>query len=239
MNDKQAAIEYLNCDPLFHMDMLNPLRRGTAELLSATDQGVLLRETVSCGYFLSADTKSEALRLLDLIPSARLLSAHQDFILKEASERFDLTATMACRQAVWTRADPPKTVPSPLVIRPLSIAWAETISERYSHDIGPEYIKGRLSAGELFGAFQNDELMGFIGLHEEGSMGMLEVLPAFRRMGVGSQLIAYLCGRLLAQGLMPFSQFTTDNHSSKRLHEQLGFVITEKQIYWLEAQMTN
>lgn len=47
---------------------------------------------------------------------------------------------------------------------------------------------GRLRAGVMLGAFLRDRPAGFIGLHEEGSMGMPEVLPEFRRMGVARAL---------------------------------------------------
>ena len=111
---------------------------------------------------------------------------------------------------------------------------AADLHSLYSHEIGREYIECRLAAGEMFGAFKDGELAGFIGLHEEGSMGMLEVLAAFRRMGVGSLLVATLCRFLMERGLTPFSQFTVDNLASRALHESMGFSISTEFVFWLE-----
>lgn len=36
------------------------------------------------------------------------------------------------------------------------------------------------AGGHLFGGFLGDKLVGFIGEHPEGSIGILEVLPEFR-----------------------------------------------------------
>lgn len=104
----------------------------------------------------------------------------------------------------------------------------------YSYDIGVEYLRGRVAAGEMFGAFSQGQMAGFIGVHEEGSMGMLEVLPSFRRQGVGSLLLSQLCAYQLSRGMIPFTQFVVGNIASAKLHKRLGFDISEDSVYWLE-----
>lgn len=230
----RAALDYLEKDPVHHMDMLQPIRRGTAEIVAADAEGVLLRETVSQAYLLTTQTPKAAARFMRLIERVSLMAIHQDYAMDEVERRFGLKATMRCHQAVWPHPAPPSLPPSPFCMGALSSDTADDICRLYGHDVGLDYIKGRLLAGEMFGAFYESQLAGFIGLHAEGSMGMLEVMTLFRRRGVGSQLIAYLCRRLLERGLVPFSQFTVDNVSSRKLHERLGFSITEKYIQWLE-----
>lgn len=41
----------------------------------------------------------------------------------------------------------------------------------------------------MLGAYLHEELVGFIGVHDTGSMGMLEVLPQVRRHGIGFTLV--------------------------------------------------
>ena len=154
--------------------------------------------------------------------------------MEDAARRFNLQPTMRCHQAAWEHPDAPNVPEIPFSIEALGMDMAAHIQVLYSHDIGREYIEGRLAAGEMFGAFKDGELAGFIGLHEEGSMGMLEVLPAFRRMGVGSLLVATLCRFLMERGLTPFSQFTVDNLASRALHESMGFSISTEFVFWLE-----
>jgi tRNA (guanine37-N1)-methyltransferase len=228
------ALTYLSRDPVRHMDMLEPIRRGTAEIFMADETGVLIREAVSGAYFLTAETEKTSSSLLEMIPSARLISAHQDFSVDEAAARFGLNPTMRCRQAAWLQTRPPEAPSSRFDVRPLSPDMAEVVQALYSHDIGMDYINGRLAAGEMWGAFDGVALAGFIGLHEEGSMGMLEVVPEYRRMGVGSLLLSHLCRTLMGKGFTPFSQFTIENTRSRALNEKLGFTISEETVYWLE-----
>ena len=49
----------------------------------------------------------------------------------------------------------------------------------------------------MTGAFLDGVLAGLIGIHEEGSIGMLEVLPAYRRRGLGYALEAGAIRRAL------------------------------------------
>lgn len=234
MSLASEAVLYLSRDPVRYIDMLEPIRRGTAEILMAYESGVLIREAVSGAHFLSAETEEASNRLLSMIPSARLISAHQGFSVDAAARKFGLNPTLRCHQAAWVRPEPPEAPPSRFAVRPLAPDMAGVVESLYTHDIGIDYIKGRLSAGEMWGAFDGGALAGFIGLHEEGSMGMLEVVPEYRRMGVGSLLIARLCRILMKKGFTPFSQFTLDNERSRALHEKLGFAISDDTVYWLE-----
>ena len=53
---RQAALEYLERDRPLHMDMLEPIRRGQAEILKAGPGGVLIYETRSRTHMLSAES---------------------------------------------------------------------------------------------------------------------------------------------------------------------------------------
>ena len=66
--------------------------------------------------------------------------------------------------------------------------WAPYVCEHYSKsDIGGlEHIRQAIGAGML-GAFVDGTLAGFAGFHGEGSIGLLEVLPAYRRRGLGKR----------------------------------------------------
>jgi ribosomal protein S18 acetylase RimI-like enzyme len=216
------------------MDMLQPIRRGTAEVLAANPRGVLLFEKASRAHMLTVESPECAEEFLGQIGDAYLMAVHQEHLVEDAARRFGLQPTMRCHQAAWLRPEPPSVPQTPFRVEVLGVDRAADVHALYSHDIGREYVEGRLAAEEMFGAFRDGELAGFIGLHEEGSMGMLEVLPAFRRMGVGTLLAATLCGRLMERGLTPFSQFTVDNLASRALHEAMGFSISTDLIFWLE-----
>jgi Acetyltransferases len=85
----------------------------------------------------------------------------------------------------------------------------------------------------LFGGFRNGTLIGFIGNHLEGSMGLLEIFPKYRRLGYGTLLESYLVNQMLDKDLIPFAQIEIDNDKSKALHNKLGFKISQDSVYWV------
>lgn len=231
---REKAMEFLERNPLEHVDMLEPIRRGTAEVLAIDAEGVLVFETDAQLYMLTTETPASTMRLIAKIDNADLVAVHQGHAVPVLARKYSLHQTMCCYQAVWPHTYPPKISSSNITIAPLSPDMAERITALYSHNIGIDYIRERLSAREMFGAFNKGELAGFIGLHKEGSMGMLEIDPSFRRKGIGLQLVSYLCAYQLSRGRIPFSQFVRENNASRQLHERLGFSISDSPVFWLE-----
>lgn len=217
-----------------YVDMTEVIRRGSAIVVDATDTGVLLLETRSRAYMMAAQDQPTAQRLLPKLGAASLFVAHEDFYLAQAQAQLGLRQTMVCRQAAYLQAAPPAMPHIPYVIRPVAPEDTPQVRALYSHAIGEGYIEGRIAAGELYGAYDAQVLAGFIGLHEEGSMGMLEVAPAYRRQSIGEALMAYLIGALMRDGRVPFSQIEQGNDPSAQLHEKLGFATSDRLVYWLE-----
>lgn len=230
--EKQAA-DYLSADPLLHMDMLESIRNGTARLLAVSERGVLLFNTACEAVMMSAQDETEAERMLTLIPSAPMFVAHQNFYISRVRSRFPFQESMTCVQAAYTQKHPLPEAPCGAEIRPLDERFLPFLEEHYAHASDEGYLLGRLRAGVMFGAFLRDRPAGFIGLHEEGSMGMLEVLPEFRRMGIAQALETFLANRLLSEGKMPFAQIVEGNSASLQLHKKLRFSMSESTLCWL------
>ena len=85
----------------------------------------------------------------------------------------------------------------------------------------------------MYGAFLGNRLAGFIGTHEEGSIGMLEVIPEFRGKGIGSELERYAINSAIAKGRYPYCQVKEDNEISMKLQKSLGMEISKTKVYWL------
>ena len=83
------------------------------------------------------------------------------------------------------------------------------------------------------GAFAKGQLLGFIGMHSEGSVGMLEVLPPYRRRGVALALMAAMANHCLERGWVPFSQIFDGNTASLELHRRLGWTLCPEKLYWV------
>lgn len=230
---RETAVRYLNRSPLLHADMLDNIARGKADILRADEHGVL--QKVGTLLMMSADSKHAAQELLCSLEEApKSLEVHRDICRDAALKIFGMSVFISCRQAVWSKRVPLSPVRSVAEIRTLDKNYLPFVQQHYDLMDDPDYISLRLSTGDFLGAFFDGHLAGFIGTHEEGSMGMLEILPQYRRKGIASQLETALANRLLARGRVPFAQIEAKNEASLSLQRKLNFELSKEKIYWLD-----
>lgn len=228
---KDKAIEYLMKKPLIHMGMIEPIHRETADILYAETDGVLLKEQKSDSYMISVDKFEKGKELLNRVSKCNLIVAHQRFMVDYILDKYSLTETLECVQAVYM--DKAKlNISNELEIRKLEPQHKKVILEHYDK-IPDEEIEELLKEGSLFGGYKNNKLIGFIGNHLEGSMGLLEIFPEYRRLGYGTILEKYMINRMLEKDLVPFAQIVVDNKSSIALQKKLGFIISEDTMFWM------
>ncbi|MBQ9958832.1 MAG: GNAT family N-acetyltransferase [Oscillospiraceae bacterium] len=98
------------------------------------------------------------------------------------------------------------------------------------------YLRARMEAGLLWAAADGEKLMGFIGVHSDGSMGMLEVLPAYRRRGLGYQLEAFAIAEQLRRGWTPYCHVMQGNTASEALQQKLGLTKAQNPAHWMWTQ---
>ena len=123
---------------------------------------------------------------------------------------------------------------SGVLLRPLGLEWAPFIFAHYGKsDIGGlPHIEEAVRQGML-GAFVDGELAGFVGFHPEGSIGLLEVLPPYRRRGLGEVLLLGAVRLALERGQYAFGQVLVDNGPSLALQKKAGLTVSEDTLYWL------
>ena len=229
------ALSWLLKSKIDHMDMIEVSRAGQADILCGDEEGVLLKDVPSGAVMVSASDEDMGERLLSLIPRGLkdgLFVAHQEFLKDSICRRFDAGIVNACVQAAYTR----KTLleeDSRFCIRPLTISFLEEVYSHYHTVHDKEYLEGRIRSGRMYGAFVEETLAGFIGMHAECSMGMLEVFEPFRRQGIGEALERHLINRILDEGRVPFCQIFTDNEASVKLQQKLGLRIGRQTVYWV------
>jgi GNAT superfamily N-acetyltransferase len=150
-------------------------------------------------------------------------------------EKYNFTETMVCHNTVYTKKTLIKANDSITKIKPLTIAHKDIIIKNYSkiEIVDTDYIKNRLKANVMLGAFINRNLCGFIGTHEEGSIGMLEVFPEYMRKGIGSALQIAATNTALIDKRYPYGQVVETNSASTALQRKLGFELSKDKVYWL------
>ncbi|MDO5351109.1 MAG: hypothetical protein Q4E86_14345 [Lachnospiraceae bacterium] len=90
-------LEYLQKDPISHIDMLEPLRRGTAEILYDGEDGVMILETRSQIYMISMEQEEKCFQILKHYPPA-VYAVHQKNIASALQEQYHFPEFHPCYQ---------------------------------------------------------------------------------------------------------------------------------------------
>lgn len=99
--------------------------------------------------------------------------------------------------------------------------------------LSPEELEKVVLRGSILLGYHEDRLVGFIGEHLEGSMGMLHVFPEFRRRGFGAALQTHLIAETMKMGYAPFGQVERGNHASLNLQRRVGMTQADNLIVWM------
>ena len=223
-------------DLLLNIDMIECIRRGSIELIYSSEDGVLIYDKPSKSYMMSAYTMKSAKKIIEKIPEdITMIVGHQDLYYDLLINKFKFKDSMVCYHAVYTKSMPIEIPDCDVEIRMLSEEYIDTIIKNYSKiDLcNREYIGGRIKNRAMYGAFIKGELCGFIGIHEEGSIGMLEVIPEYRGRGIAKCLQAFLTNDAVNNGRYAYGQIVENNMISIELQKRLGFEISSRKVYWL------
>ena len=119
-----------------------------------------------------------------------------------------------------------------LVIRPFRLDEVPAFLAHYDMENADE-ARAHIEKGELFAAEYEGKLAGFMGLHDDGSMGLLEVFPEYRKLGIGRAIEKFFINFCLDRGWTPYGQVFLDNEKSFSLQQNLGMSVDRtKTLCW-------
>lgn len=230
---KKLTYPVLEKNPLLYAGLIQVIKRGTAEILEENENGIFLKDSISNGFMLVSDNFETSVGWLKKYEylNYRLLSVFREDVAGFVRMNYGLTETLECFQAVYQSQD----------YQPLSgnlrieAATEEKLDIIMSHykKLDEWEVREVINRGNLFIGYHKDEVVGFIGQHLEGSMGILEVFPEYRRKGYGTELERFMINHTLEEEKIPFCQIETDNEKSLELQRKLGLTLSEDKVYWL------
>lgn len=231
MELREQAFAYLNRDVPQNIHMIEALRNLNPDILAVTEHGVLLR--YADWLSLSSDSVEAARELLKAAPEKldAIVVCRED-VENDVAETYGLEKLTVCVQTSYQKKEI-LPVPENLDIRQLDMGFHDIVLERYTLFHDPDYITERIRAGVMYGVFVEGNLAGFIGEHDEGSMGMLEIFPEYRRRGLGYALEAFQVNRIVSQGRVPFDHVVIGNDKSFHLQEKLGMTFSRDHVTFL------
>lgn len=231
----KKAKELLAYDPVTHADMLQAIIRGNAENVHVKDTeagfAVLLHHKICEALMIAANDASVAKSLIRESGLEILFCVtHGEPAAEAVMELFDLDYETPCLQCIYVGSVPP-IVHEGFNIVKLGMSYLDFVLEHYPH--GREYVKDRLSSGAVYGIEEDGKIVGFIGEHDDGSVGMLEVLPEYRRRGFASALQSYKIAEQMAKGWVAYGQVYLDNDASFSLQRSMGMELSDGRIRWM------
>lgn len=236
--DLSICQDALARDPVLYLDLSETVRRGEGHVIAALPHGALAafhnyeKGGQDLGFTMFADDLETAQTLLALVPpNPDFITVHEALYWEELKRRFGFSALNPCWQMAWLRPTPPPLPNVAADIRKLDQSHLPTVLANYSL-ADKEYLSWRIQQGELFGAFDGGTLMAFAGRHAEGSIGLLEVLPQYRRRGVATLLQSYMINLEMSRGHIPYGQVFDGNDPSLALQRSLGMARSKGQLFW-------
>lgn len=241
------AMQFLMQDEIRNIGLIQVLKRETAELIRQNDKGVFLRDTVSGAFMMSV--KDIDIGILWLAENEKqgysLMQLCQQELAEFSRETYRFETVLECRQAVYHGSEPPLSeagaaglkIFSDLDRKALDIGEpkAEELAFIRAHydKLTDEELNEIHKRHDLFVGRWNGQVVGFIGNHLEGSMGLLEVVPEFRKQGFGTILECHMIKHMLEKNLIPYCQVETWNDESLALQKKLGMEVSNEKVYWL------
>lgn len=249
---KQEIIKRLAGKKRRNIHMMELLHRGLGEVVCEEGMDILLKyENV---YMIHATDEKGARKLLSKIgddfcgnrrycdsekgmkdkkhvfPKGKMVITTQDFVKDVLEKEYERTGFCKCVQALCTRKEAlPVRYKN---IRLLDASYFDYVMKNYKL-ANPENVKERLNAGALYGAFDGERIVGFIGMHNEGSMGMLFVEEAYRKKGIGASLESYLINLQISNGFTPYCHIIEGNEESLALQGKLGLYMADTPLWWI------
>ena len=237
----QECKEFLVKQKMLHIDMIELINRGRAIHIASNNNDILLQDKVTGNFYHTGDDFDFFMKLPRNVRLAiKNIAFHQEDIAKRVKRILSLNTELPCYQAVYTQRERisinglyrPDGQPTNegLVIRPLTEEYSPVVAAIYQDET---YISERIQNGYMFGAFVEEKLAGFIGIHDDGCLGMLEVLEEYRGHKIGKALAVYLVNKTLEMGWIPYAQFKFEDEISVSMQETLGLYMAKTPIVWM------
>lgn len=221
------ALSVLEGAPARAFSIRECIRRGIGEVIFAEEGCVLLRVPDGNQYLFAPDHELGR-AVVGLLCEPTLVTVCEPGFERDVKELLGLDLVEPYHLVVYEgkrrlAVDRKKA----RRIRPLDASFAKVCHEHYSYPkfVSEREMRRRLGTGTVLGAFEGDELVGFVGEHPEGSIGMLEVFSGHRGKGWGGALMSAKVNEQLGRGLTPWTEVYPFNKASLRLMERLGLTV--------------
>ena len=230
MTDLEFCIAYAENDLPHRALLLYCLKSGAAQILYCGDDGVLLFDRNGGHYLLSAKDIKTAKELIEKVPESGTILAHEELYDDLLLAKNPIRNTR-CNTAAYLKKEPPDAPDAD--IRQLTVTDLPLMIEYYHLFTDEDYFTELLTGGFIYGIYINGNPAGFIGQHDSGEMGLLEIFEPYKRQGLGLKLEQFMIRKVFLEGKLPIGEVVLGNTASYALQRKAGMTIdTTQTVTW-------
>ncbi|MCQ2770854.1 MAG: GNAT family N-acetyltransferase, partial [Clostridia bacterium] len=182
-------------------------------------------------YFLASKNKNECDAIIKSISNEATIIVHT----KELIDYFLSKGYIykgPCYQVLYDSNDPLE-YEKRLCIKHPDMSDYEKASKTYFLYQGDEFLKD-FKSKNFFGAYFDNKIVGYMGIHSDGSMGMLHIFDEYRGLGYAMELQKFMINHQLSKGEYAYGQVFIDNIASMSLQRKLGMKVSDDYIGWMK-----
>ena len=172
-------LEKLNEDYLNNVDFIYIYKHGAKIIKFDLQLWVFYFNDV---YFIKGVQRA-IIDFLNTLSGNLKLVIHNSSYDQLLKEKFNLEPKIIAYQYSYLKKY--VTISTEIKIKPIGIEYLNFIEQNYLALVDHQYLQKRLDANVFVGAFIGDQIVGFAGIHDEGTIGFVEVLKKYRRMKIG------------------------------------------------------
>lgn len=228
MTNSEISDMLREIDAISFCDIIDTLTLEESRVLHASERGVAVRSPSST---IMAVSFSDDSSWMDSCMTEDLIAAHGRYLRSYLLDN-GYDDAEPCYLYLY-RGKPFNEDYS--LISPLAEEHAEKAAENY-HD-ALDYIHERIEAKKIWQIVQDGSFAGFAGFHSEGAMGMLEILPEYRRRKLGEKMEKFLIDKSIEEGHPAYCNVYVSNTASQALQEKLGLVRSGMLTWWMHRKV--
>ena len=208
------------------------LKRGSGEVIVEWDNAMILYDRISEAYFLVCDDIAVGLSMYEQFigQDCHLLMVSNCLLGNAIFHSYDFSEKLECYQVAYYGEKPLSK--DGLDVRVADERDLEMLIENY-HLISPEELERVVKRRSILLGYDKGSLVGFIGEHLEGSIGILYIFPEYRHRGFAIALQKHLIAKTMDEGYIPFGQVEKENQASLNLQKKIGMTQSENLIVWM------
>jgi ribosomal protein S18 acetylase RimI-like enzyme len=235
-----AALNSLNQNPVRNFTIAYLLKTATDVECFESNSSLLIRFSGDEYPFVCIKTTEEDTKSLDALlplirPTDETVFAQGNHAANYIHSHFSVSRDSHCIQFSFPVDIPVSADFSDII--DLKEEHASFIYENYSYkDHSSEaYIKSRIISGPALGILYRSKLAGWVMTHEEMAMGVMHILPEYRRLGLATRLNEAMITRMRLLGYPCIVEIIKDNAASLALARSAGFVPVQE-VHWMHLK---